>query len=250
MKVLVSLIAYGFLSVITLNNMYANDKESWTYTGEKGAENWGKIHPDYTVCETGKVQSPVNIKNYVEADLESIKYNYIKGSGKIIDKGLNFQLNFDSGNTIIAEKKTYELLQIHFHTPSEYHISNEAYPMELHLVHKEKDSNTLAVIGIMFEEGEANTEIEKMFKAIPSGDAKEVTIDNLDLLKLLPKDEKYFRFIGSLTTPPCDEGVNWFVMQQPITASKEQIEMYKNKYKMNARPLQNNEHQLIIKDNK
>jgi carbonic anhydrase len=144
----------------------------------------------------------------------------------------------------------YQLVQFHFHTPSEYHIESKAYPLELHFVHQKKDK-ALGVIGVMFKEGAANPELEKIWQNMPraSGEEKQSPV-MVDIVKLLPMDKKYYRFMGSLTTPPCSEGVNWMIMQKQITASKAQIEAFRKIIPMNARPIQPSNNRLIVKDAK
>jgi len=146
----------------------------------------------------------------------------------------------------MSEGKTYKLLQMHFHTPSEYTIGGKQSPMVVHLVHQNEDG-ALGVIGVMLDEGKANPAVGALWSNIPAKVGEDVKIDTkLDLSALLPENKDFFRFMGSLTTPPCSEGVNWFFMKEPITASKEQIAAHVAKWKNNARPLQEKGHRLII----
>jgi carbonic anhydrase len=222
----------------------------WEYEGASGAAKWGSLDKSFQLCEGGQAQSPFDIKPSIDADLPSIEFSYSPFSPKIVNNGHTIQVNVPAGSSITVGADTYQLLQFHFHTPSEYQIGGKAYPLEVHFVHKRTDG-ALGVVGVMFEEGTANAELEKIWKNMPATagekDASDVT---LDVTTLLPTDQLYYRFMGSLTTPPCSEGVNWHMMQQPITASKEQIKAFQKLFPMNARPLQPANNRLIVKDNK
>jgi carbonic anhydrase len=223
----------------------------WEYEGEAGASKWGGLDPSFSLCETGKAQSPIDIKETISADLPSIAFFYIPSSLKMLNNGHTIQANVTEGSSIKVGEHVYQLLQFHFHTPSEYQVAGKAYPLEVHFVHKRADG-VLGVVGVMFEEGLENAELAKIWKNLPAkaGEEKEEIGTNIDFAKLLPADQKYFRFMGSLTSPPCSEGVNWHVMQQPVPVSKEQIAAFKALFPMNARPLQPSNNRLIVKDDK
>jgi len=156
-----------------------------------------------------------------------------------------------AGQSIKSGNNTYALLLFHFHTPSEYQIEGRVYPLEVHFVHK-SEAGALGVVGVMFEEGAANPELEKIWANAPAkaGEENNAADVILDLSKLLPADQRYYRFMGSLTTPPCSEGVNWHMMQKPITASKAQIDAFRTFFAMNARPIQPANGRLVVKDTK
>lgn len=223
----------------------------WEYKGEEGAENWGKLDESFHQCEVGYAQSPIDIKETVEADLPDIGFSYAKFAPSIVNNGHTIQVNVPAGQSITIGKDSYQLVQFHFHTPSEYHINSKTYPLEIHFVHKNAEGK-LAVIGVMVEEGVANGELAKIFVNAPkkAGEEKKADTAQIDPASLLPTDKKYYRFMGSLTTPPCSEGVNWEEMESPITASKKQITTFKAFYANNARPLQPANQRLIVKDNK
>lgn len=222
----------------------------WEYEGEAGPEKWGGLDPAFALCESGQAQSPFDIKESIDADLPAIAFSYEPLPLKIVNNGHTIQVNVPGGSSMMAGRDEYQLLQFHFHTPSEYQVGGKAYPLEMHFVHKRADG-ALGVIGVMFEEGAANAELEKIWQNMPAeAGEKDAGAVMADIGKLLPADRKYYRFMGSLTTPPCSEGVNWHMMQQPITASAEQIEAFRKIFPLDARPLQPANNRLVVKDNR
>ncbi len=226
----------------------ASGKVDWAYTGKTGADNWGDLSEKFSTCKTGKLQSPFNITADITADLPDLGLNYTSVPMKIVNNGHTIQADLPGSGALIVDGKRYNLLQFHFHAGSEYAINGKKYPLEVHLVHA-SDAGELAVVGVMFEEGEANAELANIWANMPKTkgtnvvDGKMVNVNNL-----LPANKRYYRFMGSLTTPPCTEGVNWHMMTTPITASKQQIEAFKAIFPMNARPLQDENNRLVVID--
>ena len=222
----------------------------WTYAeGEDGPQHWAALDHSFEACEEGRQQSPVNVVPTIHADLPAIDFRYGEIPTEIVNNGHTLQVTVPFGQGIKVDGHDYELVQFHFHTPSEYHIEGKAYPLELHLVHKDKEGH-LAVVGVMIAEGGVNTELEDIFWGGPeaAGTTKRLIDVKTDLGQLIPKDGRYFRFMGSLTTPPCSEGVNWHIMTTPITASAMQIEKFRAMFPMNARPLQPLNDRLVVED--
>jgi len=211
----------------------------WTYSGHEGPEHWGTLDASYSTCTTGKNQSPINLTNMIEGELPSLDVKYKKGGNEILNNGHTIQVNYLPGNTITVGERTFELKQFHFHSPSENTIEGELFPLEAHLVHADAAGN-LAVVAVMFREGVENAELEKVWQRIPEKEGVSVVLSSAaDANNILPKDHDYYRFNGSLTTPPCSEGVNWFVMKTPVTASKQQIAKFEHvMHHANNRPVQ------------
>ena len=222
------------------------EKPHWEYSGKYGPANWAKLSEDFKTCATGKQQSPFDIKADKKASLPALGLNYKPVPMKVINNGHTIQVDQAGGGQLVVDGKSYDLLQFHFHTHSEYSIDGKFYPLEVHLVHATK-AGELAVVGVMFEEGAANSELAKIWANMPS-DKGENMPDGLSVnaVNLLPDNKQYYRFMGSLTTPPCSEGVNWHVMSTPITASAEQIAAFKALYPMNARPLQAKNDRIVV----
>lgn len=220
-------------------NVMAAGKAHWKYSGDEGPEHWGELDNSYTTCSTGKNQSPINLTNMIEGELPALNFNYKAGGNEVINNGHTIQVNYSSGSTINIGKRSFELKQFHFHSPSENTIKGHSFPMEAHFVHADADGN-LAVLAIMFELGEHNAELEKAWAHMPENEAGEHALSNtVDANMLLPLDHDYYRFNGSLTTPPCSEGVNWFVMKHFDTASQEQIDKFTHiMHHANNRPVQ------------
>ena len=219
----------------------------WEYSGEVGAENWAKLSPDFSAC-AGKNQSPINLTGFIEAALKPIAFKYKAGSTDILNNGHTVQVNAAAGSSITLDGIQFELKQFHFHAPSENLIKGQSYPLEAHLVHADKDGN-LAVVAVMFSEGKANKALEKAWAQMPMKEGDKVALSaSLAPQDILPKNRDYYRFNGSLTTPPCTEGVRWLVMKHAVTASAEQIEAFTHvMHHPNNRPTQSVNARPVLK---
>lgn len=211
----------------------------WAYDGAEGPEHWSELDAKFSVCNIGKNQSPVNLTGFIKSELAPIAFNYKAGGDQIINNGHTVQVNFTEGSSITLNGQTFALKQFHVHSPSENQINGKSFPMEAHFVHADANGN-LAVIAVMFEEGKANTELEKAWKAMPHEADEKVTLkENVLGTSIMPDDKSYYRFNGSLTTPPCSEGVTWLVLKHAVTASKAQIENFTHvMHHHNNRPVQ------------
>lgn len=210
----------------------------WGYSGENGPENWASLTPEFSAC-TGKNQTPVNLTGFIKADLKPLKFNYKVGGSQILNNGHTVQVVYDAGSTVVIDGVEYSLKQFHFHAPSENEIKGQSFPLEAHFVHADKDGN-LAVVAVMFKEGKENPALAKLWAHMPAKEGDKIALSPADnALDLFPQNHAYYRFNGSLTTPPCSEGVRWFVMKKPVSASKAQIDAFKNVMTHpNNRPLQ------------
>jgi carbonic anhydrase len=213
--------------------------QHWGYEGEAGPQNWGKLDGKFATCSGGKNQSPIDLKTFIEADLKPLKLDYRAGITDMVNNGHTVQVNSTPGSALSIDGITFELSQFHFHSPSENKINGKHFPLEGHLVHADKDGN-LAVVAVMFQEGAANALLAKLWEKMPNkaGEKSEIST-GLSVAQLLPKQRDYYRFNGSLTTPPCSEGVRWFVMKKSATVSKAQIERFSQAVGVaNNRPIQ------------
>ena len=210
----------------------------WEYDGEHGPANWGKLKDEFAACSSGKRQSPIDIREGIKVDLERIQFDYRPTQFRIIDNGHTVQVNVGEGMTITVQGKRYELLQFHFHRPSEERVGGRSYDMVAHLVHKNED-NQLAVVALLMEVGAEHPVIQTLWNHMPLEKNQEVSpADAINLTSLLPENRTYWTYMGSLTTPPCTEGVLWIVMKQPVQISSEQISIFSRLYRRNARPVQ------------
>lgn len=196
--------------------------ESWGYSGAVGPEHWAQLSEDNFAC-TGRNQSPINLTGFIEAPLSPIVFDYQAGGKEIINNGHTVQINYQPGSTIRLGNHSFNLLQFHFHAPSENHINGQSYALEAHFVHADAAGN-LAVVAVMFSQGAKNQELQKAWLKLPKnkGD-KHVFSGLLSATNLLPQTNDHYRFNGSLTTPPCSEGVVWLVMKQEVAVSSAQI---------------------------
>ncbi len=211
----------------------------WSYEGEGSPEHWGELDPKFQTCAQGSEQSPVNLKWSKKKGEGMIEFHYTPSPLKITDNGHTVQVNFAPGSKASIREKEYQLIQIHFHAQSEHTISNKSYPLEFHFVHK-NEGGQLAVLGVMIEEGEENPALDKIIKNFPKEKNKEVEVATVTLnpQDLLPPVQTYYHYMGSLTTPPCSESVNWNVFNTPVHASAAQIAAFRAAYGHNNRPVQ------------
>jgi carbonic anhydrase len=223
--------------------------EHWSYEGENGAANWGKINPAWSKCATGNRQSPIDIRNGMKVELEPIAFDYHPVGFNVVDNGHTIQVTVAGGNFLTVMNRQYELLQFHFHRPSEERINGKGTEMVVHLVHKDSEGK-LAVLAVLIERGKQQSVIQTIWNNLPleKNDVVEPTIA-LDLMEILPTRREYFTYMGSLTTPPCSEGVLWMVMKEPIQASPAQLALFSRLYPLNARPIQSTSGRVIKESN-
>lgn len=225
----------------------AAEKPAYDYGLEKGAEKWGQLHSDYAICESGNMQSPIDLAGANAIGNVAVAVDYKSGPLAVTNKGLTVQADFASGSSMNSGGMTFNLIQIHFHTPSEHAISGKRFPLVGHFVHATADGK-LGVLGVMFEEGVANSELAKILAAAPSSksDVKAGDGQMIDPAAMLPDDLAVYRYMGSLTTPPCSEGVNWHVLRDSVTASKEQISAFEKLMGDSARPVRALNNRLLV----
>lgn len=214
-------------------------KPHWSYSGATAPADWGKLEPSYAACSIGKTQSPIDIKGAKPADLPALKMEYKTVPLNIIDNGHTIQVNYPAGSTLTVGDHVYTLKQFHFHHPSEEHVSGKKFDLVVHLVHADADGH-LAVVAVLFKDGAANPVLATLWKNIPSHEGKAMDVPDVSVNAgdLLPSDRSYFTYAGSLTTPPCSEGVTWFVLKTTDTVSKGEVAVFAKHYPMNARPIQ------------
>jgi carbonic anhydrase len=210
----------------------------WAYNGEGGPSHWGELKSDFATCAKGQRQSPIDIRGGLKVDLPAIKFDYRPVGFGVVDNGHTIQANLQPGNAIEINGRRYDLLQFHFHRPSEERINGRQYEMVVHLVHKDPEGR-LAVIAVLVEQGRSHAVVQSVWNSLPLEKNDELASPvQIDLNQLLPEDRRYYTYMGSLTTPPCTEGVLWLVLKQPASFSPEQIGLFARLYPMNARPIQ------------
>jgi carbonic anhydrase len=227
--------------------VHSQHGQSWSYTGENGPDSWGTLDSNYALCSVGRSQSPIDIKDARKADLPALKFDYKTVPMNIVDNGHSIEVNYPPGSTLKVGDNTYTLRQFHFHHPSEERVNGRAFDMVAHFVHANAEGR-LAVVAVLLKTGDANALIDSVWKNIPKEKEKAVTVfgATLNATDLLPTDHAYYRFSGSLTTPPCSEGVTWYVMKAAVPLSKAQVAAFAALYPLNARPIQpTNDRQIL-----
>ncbi len=210
----------------------------WGYTGDIGPSHWGDLSPKYALAKDGKQQSPIDIRGAASADLPSLAFDYKPSRINLVYNGHTVEEMEDGKSSVTVGGKRYTLEQFHFHSPSEHTINGRHADMEMHLVHKAAD-DTLAVVAVMINEGAENAAFAPVWDNLPSKDmAKREASATIDASALLPSDHGYYRYMGSLTTPPCTEGVHWMVLRTPIALSRSQIDAFRAVIHGNNRPVQ------------
>lgn len=246
----------SFYIVIILAIFYSGEAQAEEkgiflgYEGGSGPMDWEDLASfltmDLYLCREGTHQSPIDINKALERKPQNLVSDYSPTPIRILNNGHTIHLSYNSGSTVNWKNKIYNLIQFHFHSPSEHTINGKHYDMEMHLVHKTQDHQFL-VIGILIKKGMHNPNIQKIWDRIPTMKNKEVYFQNdlLNVDNLLPPEKEYFYYSGSLTTPPCLENVNWFILKTPIEVSGDQILFFQKYIKNNARPTQNLNNRII-----
>ncbi len=256
------------LTILPVTGIHASTQNAggghavhWGYAGSAGPTSWSSISNEFALCGSGKRQSPVNIQSEKSTALYPLRFQYQSVPLRVINNGHTIQANYDTvsgeqtvsiggkpysmhtksayNSTLMLGDVPYKLLQFHFHTPSEHAREGERYAMEVHLVHKNASGN-LAVVGVLLKRGRQNPTLQKILDNV-SGSVNEVNSVqsvSVNAADLLPRNHQVFHYSGSLTTPPCSENVNWFVMKAPMQVSAKQIRQFAKLIGKNARPLQ------------
>lgn len=233
-------------ALVLATNAYAAEKGHegghgghWGYTGETGPAHWGDLSEAYHMCKAGTHQSPVDIRDAKHMDAPAVAMKYQATPLKVVNNGHTIQVNYAGGSTLTVDGKVYELAQFHFHNPSEHTQNGKPALMEAHLVHKAADGS-LAVVGVFLKEGAENPVLARIWPHLPSEVNHEKAVEGtqVNVDDLLPAKRAYFNYSGSLTTPPCSEGVTWLVMDQSVEVSRAQADKFLGLIHSNARPVQ------------
>ncbi|MCH8614851.1 carbonic anhydrase family protein [Sphingomonas sp. SM33] len=219
----------------------AEQHHHWSYSGEGGPSHWAELDTKNAACGEGKSQSPVNIRiqDVRRTQLPKLMFNYRTTSLHIIDNGHSVQINVEPGSVLKVGDMSYQLLQLHFHHPSEELINGKRSEMVAHLVHRGTEGK-LAVVAVLLRAGQPNSTVEALWNHLPKQKEREAYFKDvlINPAGLLPMDRSYFTYTGSLTTPPCSEGVRWLVLRSPSTLSKHEIAVFSKLYPNDARPVQ------------
>ncbi len=218
----------------------------WSYEGATGPDKWGSLGGDGNVCSAGSQQSPVDITASLRADLPKLDIAWTKRPDTIVNNGHTIQLNFTAGSRLRVGADTYGLVQFHFHHPSEHLINGQSTPMEVHFVHA-TPAGAFGVIGVMMKAGKPNAAFAKIVATMPAQEGPPVKADAIDPNALLPMRRGYYRYAGSLTTPPCAETVAWMLLTDPIEVAAADIDTFAKLFPMNARPVQKLNRRFVLR---
>jgi carbonic anhydrase len=236
----------------------AKEAPHWSYEAAEGPAKWSALNADWKVCTDGRSQSPIDIDKTAKSDLPAFKAEFKPAALKIIhhehvadaiNNGHTIQVNYSEGDTLKIGDQQFQLLQYHFHSPSEHTVAGKHFPMEMHLVHKAADGK-LAVVGVFIEEGRQNAAFDPIWSNLPKSKSTEYHLEHVkvDVSSLLPARTTTYRYDGSLTTPPCSEGVKWIIMTTPIQLSTQQIDAFRAIMKGNNRPVQALNERSVVTD--
>jgi carbonic anhydrase len=230
----------------------------WDYGAEHGPESWGGLSPSFATCGAGTSQSPIDIVASAAQTLPPLSTQYRPAAlsivhhehkADVVNTGHSIQVNYPGADTLTVGDQAFPLVQYHFHGPSEHMVNGKHFPMEMHLVHKSADGK-LAVVGVLIAEGEPNSAFDPVWANLPTETGAETHLEHVtvDVDKLLPAVRTTYRYDGSLTTPPCSEGVKWFVMTTPVELSAEQIAKFSALVQGNNRPVQPLNGRAVVSD--
>jgi carbonic anhydrase len=226
---------------------FAAEEAHWSYEGAHGPDHWGDLDPASRVCSVGTQQSPIAIDGSIEAQLAPLQIAWAPHADTIVNNGHTIQLNLADGGALTVGSERYTLVQFHFHHPSEHLIDDKNFPMEAHFVHRDA-SGSLGVIGVLITVGKPNAAFAKVAATMPQTQGAPIKADpSIDPSGLLPAKRAYYRYSGSLTTPPCSETVNWFLLSEPIEVAEADIVAFAKLYPLNARPAQKLDRRFVLR---
>lgn len=228
----------------------ASPAKNWGYLGDTSPEHWSELSPEFQLCQTGQQQAPIDIAAATASESEQLQISYHPTSLSITNTLRTLQVNYAPGSFLTFQGETFQLLQFHFHHPSEHRLLGKSFDLEIHLVHR-SPAGKLAVIGVFAQVGKFNSTLKPIWDAMPAQPGKVEKNTLINAAQLLPPDRaekgtalhhsfqhQFYKYRGSLTTPPCTENVLWFVMTQPIEVSAEQVRQFAALFPLNARPIQ------------
>ena len=247
-KILVAFLHMAMVGIMTGSCVSVG--HSWGYAGNTGPDKWGSLNPDFSLCDEGKVQSPVDIATASVEDVPGVRLSWDYGDTPIhvVNNGHTVLFEYAPGSFLHAGDDKYQLAQFHFHSPGEHTVDGGSFPLELHLVHK-NEAGDFAVLGVLFEKGESNAFLERIWREIPQESEGMKTLEGtINAADVLPSDATYYSYPGSLTTPPCSENVSWFLLAKTAGMSGEQLGRFNEFYNGNNRPVRLNGAKWVVGD--
>ncbi len=224
----------------------AADGPHWEYEGHGGAEKWGELDGSYKACGLGAEQSPIDLTDSIKATLDPLQFNWKPQAFEIENNGHTIQAEAARGSTLSIGKVTYNLVQFHFHAPSEHAVNGKRFAMEAHFVNA-APGGRLAVVGVFMQPGRRNAAFAAIMQAAPRTEGERKLEQPVDPRQFLPASKALFRYEGSLTTPPCSEVVDWNIFEQPVDVAEADIKAFQAIFPMNSRPLQPRNRRFLLR---
>ncbi|MFM8901254.1 MAG: carbonic anhydrase [Burkholderiales bacterium] len=225
-------------SAKVVSSPYATPTSHWSYEGASGPQAWAGLKPEYAACGKGERQSPIDVRDGIKVQLDAVQFHYQAPDFRVLDDGRTVKVLVGVGSAIEVAGQRYELTHLQFHRPAEVHVNGKVFDMAVHLFHQDGQGRQ-AVVAVPLQRGSAHPVVQMVWNNLPlEKGVEQAARSPLDLLALLPLDQRYITFMGSMTTPPCQEGVLWVVMKNPVSISEYQEAVFSRLYPMNARPLQ------------
>jgi carbonic anhydrase len=218
----------------------------WTYEGERGASKWGEVDSAFKACSIGGQQSPIDLAGAIPATVNRLSIQWKTLAPDLVNNGHTLQANVQEGSTLTIGQTVFDLKQFHFHAPSEHALNGKRSAMEAHFVHSAADGR-LAVIGVLLAAGKRHPAFAELVRAAPRKEGEAKLRVPIDPHSFLPGTRDFYRYEGSLTTPPCSETVEWSVFDSMVEVAAADIETFKALYPMNARPLQAINRRFLLK---
>jgi carbonic anhydrase len=240
----VSLVVLVF-AFVSLREGRAEGPVHWSYSKDEGPAHWGELSEDFFACSKGKNQSPINITQTLDADLPAIELSYRGETTQISNNGHTIQIDVGPGNTMRLGEQAYTLTQFHFHSPSEHRVAGESFPFEGHFVHQNARGE-LAVVSVLYRLGARHEGLSWLGAQVADKGDRKPLVHRIEPLNLLPEGRDHFRYNGSLTTPPCTEGITWLVLTETSTFGPKQVERFIELIGADSRPLQPLNGRLVL----
>ena len=199
------------------------EEVKWGYDGPGAPENWAALSEEYATCAQGKQQSPIDISVHQEVIAEPIVFSYGNNAKAVRNEGYFVYADYAPGNRLSVGQRTLDLQSAHLHSPSEHRIDGASFEAEMHLIHAD-DGDRLVVVALLFELGAPSPIVQAVLDAAPAAGNTIRDVTTLNASGYVPERPGYFRYSGSLTTPPCHESIDWYVIREPKTVSQEQVE--------------------------
>jgi len=215
----------------------ASDQPVWAYTGGNGPASWGSIDPSFSRCSVGTMQSPIDLSVAEHGEHGDLALTYHLNALTFTNKGPTVVITAEPGGVMSYMGRQYDFSELHFHAPAEHSIGPDHPHLEGHFVHI-GPGRSIAVVAVLFNAVGGDQPVDHLVATIPEPGESASEVRLMDIQRFIPLGSKRYRYRGSLTTPPCTEGVEWIVMadRQPVGAGA--LDAFSESFAPNNRPVQ------------